>query len=146
MPWSCQRLGFVSDILTCAKALSAAVMPISAVLVGDSIWPELEAHFARLSVFGHNYPYSSHSVAAAVAVETIRIYDEMDAPARYRSSANTSSPVCGGTSRGIPLSARSAGAGCWSPSRSRPTRSADFPSPRARAPTPTLPRPHSPKA
>lgn len=82
MTWSCQGLGFVPDIVTCAKALSAAIMPVSAVLIGERVWPELEAHFARLGVFGHGYTYSGHPVAAAVALETLRIYDEMDAPAR----------------------------------------------------------------
>jgi len=105
--WSCQGLGFSPDIATCAKALSAAVMPISAVLVGERIWPELEAHFASLGVFGHGHTgrragwsarrgfaslgvfghghtCSGHPVAAAVAVETLRIYDEMDAPVRCK--------------------------------------------------------------
>jgi len=82
--WSCQGLGFSPDIATCAKALSAAVMPISAVLVGERIWPELETHFASLGIFGHGHTYSGHPVAAAVAVETLRIYDEMDAPARCK--------------------------------------------------------------
>lgn len=82
--WSCQGLGFLPDIVTCAKALSAAVMPISAVLIGERIWPEIEAHFARLGVFGHGHTYSGHPVAAAVAVETLKIYDEMDAPARCK--------------------------------------------------------------
>ncbi len=63
------------DILTCAKALSSGYMPISAVLVNDKVHQALAANSGRLGTFAHGYTYSGHPVAAAVAVETLKVYE-----------------------------------------------------------------------
>jgi len=66
------------DILTCAKALSASYLPISAVMVNERVFEGLADGSAGLGTFGHGFTYSGHPVAAAVAVETLKIYDEID--------------------------------------------------------------------
>ena len=40
---------------------------------------------ARIGTFGHGYTYSGHPVAASVAIETQKIYREMDIGAHVRS-------------------------------------------------------------
>ncbi len=66
------------DIITLAKALSAGYLPISATLVSASLYEILLAQSDKLGVFGHGYTYSSHPVPAAVALETLKIYEERD--------------------------------------------------------------------
>ena len=66
------------DVLTCAKALTAGYLPMSATLVSQAIYDVLLAQSDKLGIFGHGYTYSSHPVPAAVALETLRIYEERD--------------------------------------------------------------------
>jgi 4-aminobutyrate--pyruvate transaminase len=74
--WGSQTLGLHPDILTCAKALSSSYLPISAVMVNDRIFQALADESHAIGTFGHGYTYSGHPVPAAVAVETLKIYDE----------------------------------------------------------------------
>ncbi|HET7097303.1 MAG TPA: aminotransferase, partial [Casimicrobiaceae bacterium] len=66
------------DIMTLAKALSAGYLPISADLVKGSVYDILVAQSDKLGIFGHGYTYSAHPVPAAVALETLKIYEERD--------------------------------------------------------------------
>ena len=76
--WGTQTYGLQPDMLTCAKALSAAYLPISAVLVNERIFQGLADESHAIGTFGHGFTYSGHPVPAAVAVETLKIYDETD--------------------------------------------------------------------
>ena len=82
--WGSQTLGLMPDILTCAKALTSGYMPISAVMVNKRVFDALAPKTAELGSFGHGYTYSGHPVPAAVAVETLKIYEEMDLIAGVR--------------------------------------------------------------
>ena len=66
------------DILTCAKALSSSYLPISAVMVNDRVFQGLAKQSHEIGTFGHGFTYSGHPVPAAVAIETLKIYDEMN--------------------------------------------------------------------
>ncbi len=77
--WGCETFGIMPDILTCAKALSASYLPVSAVLVSDKVYQGIAQGTADGGpAFGHGYTYGGHPVSAAVAVETLKIYEEMD--------------------------------------------------------------------
>ena len=82
--WGSTTMGIQPDILTCAKALSAAFMPISAVMVNDRVFQALASESHAIGTFGHGYTYSGHPVPAAVAIETLRIYDEIDIVGQVR--------------------------------------------------------------
>ena len=82
--WGSQSLSIQPDILTCAKALSAAFLPISAVMVSERVFQGLAEESHKIGTFGHGFTYSGHPVPAAVAVETLKIYDEMDIGAHVR--------------------------------------------------------------
>ena len=75
--WGTQTYGLQPDIITCAKALSAAYLPISAVMVTEPVFEALARESHEIGTFGHGYTYSGHPVPAAVAVEALRIYDEI---------------------------------------------------------------------
>ncbi len=73
-----QTFDLQPDIITVAKALSAGYLPISASLVSAKVYDILLSQSDKLGIFGHGYTYSSHPVPAAVALETLKIYEERD--------------------------------------------------------------------
>jgi 4-aminobutyrate--pyruvate transaminase len=64
--------------MTVAKALSAGYAPISGTLVSSGVYDVLLAQSDKLGIFGHGYTYSAHPLPVAVALETLRIYAELD--------------------------------------------------------------------
>jgi 4-aminobutyrate--pyruvate transaminase len=76
--WGSQTMGITPDILTCAKALSASFLPISAVMINDKVYQALMMESDKIGTWGHGFTYSGHPVAAAVALEAQKIYDETD--------------------------------------------------------------------
>lgn len=82
--WGCQTYGIRPDMITSAKALSAAMQPISAVLLSDRIHSAMLAQSDRFGNFAHGFTYAGHPVAAAVALEVQKIYAEMDIVARAK--------------------------------------------------------------
>lgn len=74
--WGSQTFNVTPDIITSAKALSSAYLPISAVMINERVFDGIKEQSAQLGVFGHGYTYGGHPVCAAVACEAIRIYEE----------------------------------------------------------------------
>jgi len=87
--WGSQTLGLKPDILTCAKALTSGYLPISAVMVNDRVFDAIAPKTAEVGVFGHGFTYSGHPVPAAVAVETLKIYEEIDLIGRVKERSGT---------------------------------------------------------
>ncbi len=79
-----QTYNIKPDMMVLAKALSSAYLPISAVLVNEPIWNALVKESEKIGVFAHGYTYSAHPVAAAVALETLKIYEERDIVAHIK--------------------------------------------------------------
>lgn len=85
--WGSLAMGMEPDMLTCAKGLSAAFQPISALLINDRIYQAIADQSNTLGGFGHGYTYGGHPVAAAVALETLALYDDLDILARVNAVA-----------------------------------------------------------
>ena len=85
--FGCQTFGIDPDMVTCAKALSSAYVPISAIMMRDEIYQAIADNTHKIGTFAHGFTYSGHPVAAAVALETLKIYEEMDVAARVRELA-----------------------------------------------------------
>jgi 4-aminobutyrate--pyruvate transaminase len=56
-------------------------------LVSDEIYQALADGSAGFGSFGHGFTYSAHPLPAAVALETLRIYEERDIVAQVRAVA-----------------------------------------------------------
>jgi 4-aminobutyrate---pyruvate transaminase len=80
-----QTFGIAPDMMACAKGLSSGYAPISCVIVHDEVFETLQRHSGKTGGFGHGFTYSGHPLCAAVALEALTIYEEMDLPARSRS-------------------------------------------------------------
>jgi len=74
--WGCETYGMRPDMISCAKALSAAMQPISAVLLNERIYQSILQQSDKYGSFIHGYTYAGHPVAASVALETLKIYEE----------------------------------------------------------------------
>ena len=79
-----QTLGIEPDMVTMAKSLSSAYVPISALLISEPIYRTLVSQSVKLGLFAHGYTYSGHPVGAAVALEALNIYRERDIVAHVR--------------------------------------------------------------
>ena len=77
-PFGCQVFGIQPDLVTVAKQLTSAYVPMSALYVSDAIYQVVADASAGVGSFGHGYTYSGHPLACAVALETLRIYDSDD--------------------------------------------------------------------
>jgi 4-aminobutyrate---pyruvate transaminase len=66
------------DIMTVAKALSSAYLPVAALLVNKRIYDGISENTAKIGTFGHGFTYSGHPVSSAVALEALKIYRERD--------------------------------------------------------------------
>ncbi|HEY0524226.1 MAG TPA: aspartate aminotransferase family protein [Stellaceae bacterium] len=73
-----ETYGMKPDIMTMAKALSSSYLPISATIVSDAIYQVLAANSDKIGTFAHGYTYSGHPVCCAVALESLKIYEERD--------------------------------------------------------------------
>ncbi len=73
--WGSETYGITPDLLVCAKQLSSAYLPIAAVLMSQPFYEVLADQSAKLGTLGMGYTYSGHPVAAAVALETLKIYE-----------------------------------------------------------------------
>jgi 4-aminobutyrate--pyruvate transaminase len=82
-----QTYNLQPDIITVAKALSSAYMPIAAVMISEPIYQAMVRQSEKIGTFGHGYTYSGHPVAAAVALETLKIYEERDIVSHVRTVA-----------------------------------------------------------
>ncbi len=76
--WGCQTYEIQPDMITSAKQLSAAYQPISALMISTQIHDALLEGSRKYGSFGHGFTYGGHPVACAVAIETLKIYEEMD--------------------------------------------------------------------
>jgi 4-aminobutyrate--pyruvate transaminase len=83
--FGCQTYGIAPDLMTCAKQLSSAYLPIGAVLISEKVYEGLVAGSDKLGVFGTGNTYGGHPVSAAVAIETLKIYQERDICAHVKS-------------------------------------------------------------
>jgi 4-aminobutyrate--pyruvate transaminase len=85
--FGCETFSIAPDMMVLAKALSAGHAPISALLVSGPIFEAIADQSAAIGSFGHGFTYSAHPLAAAVALETLKIYAERDILAEVRAVA-----------------------------------------------------------
>ena len=76
--WGSQTYDLKPDMISCAKALSAGMQPISALLINQRVFDAMLDESRKLGNFAHGFTYAGHPVTTAVAMETLKIYDEMD--------------------------------------------------------------------
>ena len=68
-------MGITPQLMTMAKQLSSAYIPISAAVIPGDMYEALVEPSAQVGVFGHGYTYTGHPVACAAALKTLEIME-----------------------------------------------------------------------
>jgi L-2,4-diaminobutyrate transaminase len=68
-----QVLGIEPDLMTIAKGVTSAYVPLSGCVVSEHVWKVLSGDGG---VFQHGYTYSSHPLAAAAALANLAVVEE----------------------------------------------------------------------
>jgi len=76
--FGCQTFDIKPDIMTVSKQISSSYLPISAFMVNDKVYQPVADESVKRGIFAHGYTTSGHPVAAAVAVENLKIIAEQN--------------------------------------------------------------------
>ena len=79
-----QTYNLQPDMISMAKNLSSAYLPISALMINERVFQGMVTESEKIGTFGHGFTYSGHPVASAVALETLKIYVERDIVGQVR--------------------------------------------------------------
>ncbi|MFB9839414.1 aminotransferase [Actinoallomurus acaciae] len=67
--------GIRPDLITVAKGITSAYVPLSACIVSAPVWDVIASGADRYGVFSHGYTYSAHPLAAAAAMTNLDIIE-----------------------------------------------------------------------
>lgn len=70
--------GIEPDLITIAKGLTSAYLPLSGTIVSDRVWRVLVEGSDRLGVIGHGWTYSAHPLCAAAGIANLELIDRLD--------------------------------------------------------------------
>jgi adenosylmethionine-8-amino-7-oxononanoate aminotransferase len=70
-----ERYGYRPDIITTAKGIASAYMPMGAMIVSDQI---AEPFMTGKAMFAHGFTFAGHPVACAVAMANLDIFERED--------------------------------------------------------------------
>jgi adenosylmethionine-8-amino-7-oxononanoate aminotransferase len=76
-----ERYDYLPDMITTAKGISSAYVPLGAVIAGDHL---AEPFLKGKSIFNHGFTFGGHPVACAVAMANIDIIEREDLNAHVR--------------------------------------------------------------
>jgi len=82
--FACEDLGYVPDIITCAKGMSSGYSPIGAMIASERLF---EPFRHGTTSFPHGYTFGGHPVSAAVAMANLDIFEREGLNAHVRSQA-----------------------------------------------------------
>ena len=66
------------DLMSVAKGLTSAYVPLSGVIVSNKVWQVLERGSDEFGSFAHGYTYSGHALGAAAALANLDIIQRED--------------------------------------------------------------------
>ncbi|RJX76433.1 aspartate aminotransferase family protein [Pseudomonas sp. LS-2] len=78
--FGCDKYGIEPDLITVAKGLTSAYVPLSASIVGEKVYKVLEEGADRVGAFSHGYTYSGHPIGVAAANAVLDIVEREDIP------------------------------------------------------------------
>jgi adenosylmethionine-8-amino-7-oxononanoate aminotransferase len=74
--FACEHENLEPDLMTMAKGLTSAYVPMGGVMISDAIYRTLVDKVPDGMPFGHGFTYSGHPVAAAAALAVIKLYED----------------------------------------------------------------------
>ncbi|MGE0714911.1 MAG: aminotransferase class III-fold pyridoxal phosphate-dependent enzyme, partial [Alphaproteobacteria bacterium] len=82
-----ELLGVTPDIITCAKGMTNAAVPMGGVLVGQKVWDGFQQGPDSTIELFHGYTYSGHPLACAAGLATLEVHRDLDLYAHTRRAA-----------------------------------------------------------
>ncbi|MDQ2700792.1 MAG: aspartate aminotransferase family protein [Actinomycetota bacterium] len=73
--FACERFGYQPDIITTAKAITSAYVPMGAMIASNKL---AEPFYENHESFAHGFTFAGHPIAAAVALANIELYEKED--------------------------------------------------------------------
>ena len=73
--FGCDLYGIKPDLVTVAKGLTSAYLPLSGAMIGARVWEVLEQGSETFGPFSHGYTYSGHALGAAAALANLDVID-----------------------------------------------------------------------
>lgn len=70
--FACEDLGYVPDMITCAKGLTSGYSPLGAMIASDRLF---EPFNDGETMFAHGYTFGGHPVSAAVGLANLDIFE-----------------------------------------------------------------------
>ncbi len=74
-PFGSHLYGMRPDLITIAKGLTSAYLPLSGVIVGERVWKVIEQGSEELGPMGHGWTYSGHPLGAAAGLANLDILE-----------------------------------------------------------------------
>jgi L-2,4-diaminobutyrate transaminase len=78
--FGCDKYDMEPDLITVAKGLTSAYMPLSAAIVGEKVYKVMEEGADRVGAFSHGFTYSGHPICVAAANSVLDIVEREDIP------------------------------------------------------------------
>ena len=75
-PFGSHLYGIRPDLITIAKGLTSAYLPLSGVIVGERVWKVIERGSEELGPMGHGWTYSGHPLGAAAGLANLDILEQ----------------------------------------------------------------------
>jgi L-2,4-diaminobutyrate transaminase len=70
--------GIEPDLITVAKGLTSAYVPLSAAIISEKVYAVMEQGSDKLGAFSHGYTYSGHPIGVAAANAVLDIVERED--------------------------------------------------------------------
>jgi L-2,4-diaminobutyrate transaminase len=77
-PFGCHMYGIEPDLITVAKGLTSAYVPLSAAIISEKVYAVMEQGSDKLGAFSHGYTYSGHPIGVAAANVVLDIVENED--------------------------------------------------------------------
>ena len=74
--WGSTTYGMKPNVVVCSKQLSSSYLPISALMIDETVFEPIADESNRIGTLGHGFTAGGHPVAAAVALENLAIIEE----------------------------------------------------------------------
>jgi adenosylmethionine-8-amino-7-oxononanoate aminotransferase len=78
--FACERAGITPDIMTLGKGLTGGTLPMSAVIVTDTIYDSFRSEKETDKTFYHGHTFCGNPITSAVALAALAVYKEEKIP------------------------------------------------------------------
>jgi adenosylmethionine-8-amino-7-oxononanoate aminotransferase len=82
--FACEQAGVTPDLLCIAKGLSGGYLPLAATLATDAVFSAFLAPYEDFRAFFHGHTFTGNALACAVALASLRVFDDERTLARLQ--------------------------------------------------------------